>query len=183
MAIKGRVVGVEAFKAKLKELGEAAAADNLEAAVRAGGLLILNAAKQNAPKRTRTLGRSLSMETVEKRGDYVLVEIGTNLEYAAIHEFGGTITPKEKQFLAIPLTPEARQYVSPTLYPEKLRAVFAGGGSGVLVDAAGEAQYALTKSATIPAAPYLRPAFDENAAAAQDEVGRVLKVLIEQVAE
>lgn len=29
----------------------------------------------------------------------VAVQIGTNLEYSAIHEFGGTIRPKNAQFL------------------------------------------------------------------------------------
>jgi len=69
-------------------------ADKLEAAVTAGALLVENEAKNKAPYKTGTLKRSIHHETVEKSHDRVVVAVGTNLEYAAIHEFGGTIESK-----------------------------------------------------------------------------------------
>lgn len=41
------------------------------------------------------------------------IQIGTNVEYANLHQFGGVITPKRAKFLAIPLTKEAKRAGSP----------------------------------------------------------------------
>lgn len=167
------------LKEKLKQLDEAAAGDNLENAARAGALIIRNAGSENAPKRTRTLSRSIHIETLVKQAKYVEIGIGTDLDYAAIQEFGGTITPKKGKFLAIPLTSEARAIVSPRNFPEELTARF-GGNGGVLVDSAGIAQYALVRSVTIPPHPYLRPALDEKIDDALVATGNALKKLFEQ---
>lgn len=72
-------------------------------------------------------------------------EIGTNLEYARIQEFGGTIVPKG-QFLR-------------------------------WVNDAGEEVFA--RSVTIPARPYLRPAFDMKEREAVDAMAAVLRKVVE----
>ena len=157
----GTLVGDEELVANLKDLGELAMAKNLVSAAQAGALLIVNAAKNKAPKKTRTLARSLHHEVEKATKNYVELNIGTNLEYAAMQEFGGTVVPKKAKFLAIPANSGAEAVGSPLNYPGKLRAIITG-FSGVMVDEAGTVQYVLTKSATIPAHPYLRPAFDEQ---------------------
>jgi HK97 gp10 family phage protein len=74
-------------------------ADKLEAAVTSAALLVENDAKDKAPYKTGTLKRSIHHETVEKSAQRVVVAVGTNLEYAAIHEFGGIIEAKNGPYL------------------------------------------------------------------------------------
>ena len=86
----------------------------LEAAVVSGAWILLNRMKELAPKLTRTLEWSLHIggdpmfaggEGYSDIGgrvvtpDYVKVEVGTNLIYAPIQEFGGTIRAKNKPYL------------------------------------------------------------------------------------
>jgi len=100
-----------------------------------------------------------------------------NVIYATIHEYGGTITPKQAQFLAVPLTGEAKNARSPRRMPGLTVRISKGGKSGVLL-AGDVAQYALVKSVKIPARPYVRPAFDQKAEEAVKTVGNaVLRVL------
>ncbi len=49
--------------------------------------------------RTGRLRQSVRPSPARIVGSAVLSSIGTNVEYAAIHEFGGTIVPKNKQAL------------------------------------------------------------------------------------
>lgn len=90
--------GFKELAEKFYQLGEQFE-DQLEAAVKAGALIVVTDAKGRAPKKTRTLSRSIHMETMEKSLDVVVVAVGTNLEYAAIQEFGGVITPNEAEKL------------------------------------------------------------------------------------
>ena len=56
--------------------------------------------------RTGNLRRSLQerrARKVQERGNEIIGIVGTNLKYAAIHEYGGTIRPKRAKWLAIPL--------------------------------------------------------------------------------
>jgi len=175
-----RVVGMPGLRRKLAQVADAVAGDALRRALLAGALPIQNAAKIKAPKRTRTLSRSIHSEaTIRSKWD-AQVAIGTNLEYAAIQEFGGTIVPRKAKFLAIPLTDEARQYTGPRQFPRPLKPRIKG-GKGVLLDDAGIAQFALVKRVTLRARPYLRPAFDENLDAAVAEVAAVLRMQLGRV--
>jgi HK97 gp10 family phage protein len=177
-----QIIGMENLKAKFLELAEGLRGDALGRAGKAGMLCIKNAAKIKAPRRTSNLARSIEDEITEQRADYVEVTLGTNLEYAAMQEFGGTIVPKNAKYLAIPLTDEARQFAGgPRSFPRELSPRIKG-GKGVMVDEAGVAQFALVKSATIPAHPYLRPAFDENVNQAAEDVGYALRQILEAIA-
>ncbi len=89
------IVGMPEFKRRLAKLDSAAAGKALERAVRAGALPIRNEASRRAPKRTGTLRRSIHIETLNVQPRSARVAIGTDLEYAAIHEFGGVIKPKD----------------------------------------------------------------------------------------
>lgn len=153
----------------LKKLDEAAQAKNLELAAVAGAKKIQNAAKSLAPKKTRTLVRSIHIgghtdpdfgkKDADNEGNAPYsdlgqnkatdqeaeVVIGTNLVYAAQREFGGTITAKKAEALH-------------------------------WVDAVGEHHFA--KSVTQAAHPFLRPAFDEKQQAAVDAAKQVLRFLI-----
>lgn len=112
-------------------------------------------------------------------GGVAVVVGGSGAPYAAVHEEGGTITPKSSKYLTIPAQPKyggkrAREF-------SDLRFGFAAGYGPVLmvrdwnkkngrsanagVDPKSIA-FILRESVTIPARPYLRPAVDE---ATQDD--------------
>lgn len=176
------VIGRDELMRKFRAMGEAVQGATLANAARAGGLVILNAAKDNVKKqgliRTRTLSRSLHEEVVEQGKDRAAVDIGTNLEYAAIHEYGGTIRAKTSKYLAIPI---GDRIGSPRKYSD-LRVKKTGKGNLLLVDGSGKAQYVLKASVVISARPYLRPALDEHGDEAQHEMGSAFKTLIEKAA-
>ena len=98
-AVKAEMIGLKEFKAQLERLSDAASGDALENAGRAGLLLVQNSAKQKAPKLTRTLSRSIHIETLEKSRYRVELAVGTNVVYAAIQEFGGVIKAKTAKAL------------------------------------------------------------------------------------
>ena len=174
------ILGEPELQAWFDDLDAELSESVLVSAAQAGGLPIQNSAKEKAPKRTRTLSRSIHMEVVKSSSSYVEIAIGTDLESAPIHEFGGTIRAKNVKFLAIPLTEEAQQYVSPRNFPRELHYVPAKGG-GVLMDENDDAHYLLRKSVTIPARPYLRPAADEKEAEAVENIRGALLAQLERV--
>lgn len=177
--LKVSVSGLAGLKEALEKVRTATSGKLLVRAAQAGALPVQNAAKQKSPKRTRTLSRSIHIEVLLEEETQAEVTVGTDVEYAAMQEFGGTITPKNAKYLAIPLT-KAAEAVSPRSFPGKLRPVM-NGQSGVLVDDGGAAQYALKKSVTIPAHPYLRPALDENVEAVKDSMARALRQQLEKL--
>jgi phage gpG-like protein len=183
--MESKILGADELKRKFAALGEAVQEKHLVAATLSGGLVILNAAIENIKAqnliRTRTLSRSITEVVAEQQPARVAVDIGTNLEYAPTHEYGGTIRAKQGKYLAIPLTKAARAAGSPRSFGIPLRLRRGGSGNLVLVDANGQAQYVLKQSVTIPARPYLRPAFDDKHGEAQAQIGASLLRLIEQV--
>ena len=180
---RARVIGQANLERKFRALDDATQTRALERSLLAGILVLENAIKQNIQDRklvdTGTMLRSVGSEITERSTTRVTAVAGTNLVYAAIHEFGGTIVPRNAQFLSIPLTSEAKRYNSPRDFPQKLHAII-NGDRGVLVDEGDTAQYALVKSVNMPARPYMRPAWDEHIDEAVGEVRDVLRLLIRQ---
>jgi len=135
-------------------------------AVLSGCLLLVNAAGHKAPKRTRTLERSihigghtqLSPHFDSSKGysdiggavttdNLVKREVGTNLIYAGVQEFGATIHAKNKPYL---------------VFKTK------------------DGTWHSVKSVVVPPHPYLRPAFDQEKDNVAREIDRVLDQLIRQ---
>lgn len=88
--------------------------------------------------------------------------VGTNLAYAGVHQWGATITPTRGKFLAIPLTIEAKRNGGPRFprpFPRRLYfAIRPGGNSGAMYERTPNGRvfhYALVRSVTIPARPFL----------------------------
>lgn len=88
---------------------------------------------------------------------------GTNVKYAAVHQFGGTIRPVTRRFLAVPIHP-AGEGKWPSEWPEgELFLVTRGEGEGsgpaTLCRRRGEDQveaiYLLLRSVTMPQRPFL----------------------------
>lgn len=125
-AVRSRVIGGDELKRALKGLDQAASRDALTTAVTAGAKPIQNAAKARAPKKTRTLERSITT-VVEADANHAEAQIGPSgvaAAYAAQREFGGTITAKNGQALhwtdedgqehfAKSVTQPARPYMRP----------------------------------------------------------------------
>lgn len=175
-AVYAKVVNLKECQAQLARLDDAMAEEQLKAAVQAGALIIRNAAAERAPKKTRNLARSIHIEVIESNRVRVEVAIGTDLEYAAIHEFGGLILPKKAKFLAIPI---GDLVGSPRLHD--LNVATTRSGQYILVDQSGRAQYLLRRSVQIPARPYMRPAWDEHIDEAVGEMANVLKAGLERL--
>jgi len=104
--------GMEEFDTNMDKLG-ARMADKLEAAVMAGAWLVRNEAQLKASFITGNLKRSLhigghgELENTtgtdiggeEKSNEQCIVHVGTNVEYAAIQEFGGLVEAKKAPYL------------------------------------------------------------------------------------
>jgi phage gpG-like protein len=180
MATDIRVIGDEELMQWFKGMDEAISGAVLVNALKAGGLPIQNAAKQKVRKKTRNLSRSIHMEVEQSTAKNATVSIGTDVEYAAIHEFGGTITPKTGRYLAIPASSEGEQYIQPSNFPRRLH-FLPGAGGGVLLDDDDVVHYILRTSVTIPASPYLRPAADEKEDEAVRAIAAALKTQMDRV--
>lgn len=176
------VIGKDELIRKFRRMSEATQGRALVRVAQAGGFVVLNAAKDNVMAqdliRTKTLSRSLHEEVAEESATRAAVDVGTNLEYAAIHEFGGVIRAKKSKHLAIPV---GNRTGSPTKYSD-LKVKKTAGGTLVLVDGGGSLQYVLKASVTIPARPYLRPALDEKTSEAQNEMGSAFKQVVMKAA-
>ncbi|NMC35298.1 MAG: HK97 gp10 family phage protein [Veillonellaceae bacterium] len=116
------------------------------------------------------LRRSLTYRVHKAGGVYA--EVGTNVVYAAIHEFGGTIRPKRAKALAIPvgdMKGSPRDHAGLWLFKRPGRAP-------LLVDQSFNVQYVLKSSVRIPARPYLRPAMAQG----RDEAAGKLVATVEE---
>jgi phage gpG-like protein len=135
-----KVVNLDEFQTQLRALADAARGEVLARAVNTGGLVIEGFAKANVQAQGLIdMGNLInSIQTVNATASDTSAEaeIGTNVVYAAIHEFGGTITAKN--------------------------------GKGMVFEVDGHT--VMTKSVTIPARPYLRPAIDEHESEIEDAV-------------
>lgn len=99
-AISLQVINLDEFKKQLSALDEKVRGSNIVTALQAGALIVENAAKEKAPARsTRTLSRSIHTEVANREADNAEVDIGTDVVYAAMQEFGGVITPKRAKML------------------------------------------------------------------------------------
>lgn len=176
------VIGQDELLRKFRGMGEAVQGKNLGRVAMIGGWVIRDAARDNIKDqgliRTRTLSRSLDAEISEQSATRAAVDIGTNLEYGAIHEFGGTIKPKTSRYLAIPV---GERTGSPLKYSD-LKVRKTGKGNLVLVDGSGGVQYVLKSSVEIPARPYLRPAIDEKGDHAKMEMGAAFRDIVTKAA-
>lgn len=128
---------------QFKKALAAASSDQLEKMVKAGGLVVENAAKINCERvfSSESLGNlAASIQTVvsEKKEKKVMVDIGPTVVYGRIQELGGVIRPIKAKML---------HWIDQF-----------------------EGRDAFAKVVHIPARPYLRPALDENQSDIKDAV-------------
>lgn len=101
--------------------------------------------------------------------------VGSNVVYAAIHQFGGVIRAKKGPFLAIPMTPQARSAGSPTRMPG-LHVWQTTKGQFVMGTEQGVVHFLLRRQVTLPARPFLGASDDDKT-----ELLRVLQAHLEGV--
>ncbi|GCL64361.1 phage virion morphogenesis protein [Pseudaquabacterium pictum] len=105
---------------------------------------------------TRRLRNSITTEATNTS-----VAVGTNVLYAAVHQFGGVIRAKKGPFLSIPVTPAARAAGSPRNM-QGLHVAQTLKGQFILVDEKGITQFLLRQQVTIPARPFLGASEADN---------------------
>lgn len=118
------------------------------------------AGKPGSIKRTENIRAAISPSIV----------VGSNVKYARIHEYGGTISAKRAKYLTIPLNRQAEKMLiaaggSVRGIPGLFRTgKVTGNSGGVLAMRTGRKNakvvplFALKRSVRIPARPYIRPA-------------------------
>lgn len=127
-----RLKGSEELVRKLKQLAEITQGASTEGALRAGAMPIETRAKELAPYQSGSLRRSIHTE-VKVSGASGKAQIGTDLIYAAIQEFGGTIAAKNAPYLTFQINGRwvrvpsveipARPYMRPAFDEKKSEAV------------------------------------------------------------
>lgn len=106
--------------------------------------------------------------------------IGSNLVYAAIHEYGGTIVPKNAKYLTIPLWKGAARQIGGA---REVPGAFFKMTNGRLL-MYGKSKYGvmpyflLLKSVTLPPRPYIWPAIERFF---KDDAQRIAEVTIEEM--
>lgn len=96
MTASARVTNARDLERALSRVDTAVRGQATRVALRAGAAKIVNQARENAPVLSGQLSRSIHSE-VAVEGDGGVARIGTNLEYAAIQEFGGVIKFKTRK--------------------------------------------------------------------------------------
>lgn len=175
------VFGEAELVAKFNALEDCVQGEFLANSVMLGATVIVNAAKDNIKNkgliRTRTLSRSIHQELVESSKTTAVADVGTDIESAAIHEFGGTISAKTSKYLSIPVG----TYTGSPRGHADLSVRKTAGGTLLMVDASGTVQYVLKASVEIPASPYLRPAADEHHQGVQSQMTKAFVAQISKV--
>lgn len=121
---------------------------------------------------TKRAGKPSSGVPLQLAEDKLAVRIGTNVVYAAIQEFGGTIVPVDAGALTVPIHPLAKKAASMGLgarsFPD-LVLIERVGRPPLLVRIKDKGRnkrfdimYVLLPKVVIPAKPYLRPALTGN---------------------
>lgn len=111
--------------------------------------------------RTLTLDGHLG-DSLSSRYGARYAEWGVNRVYAAIHQFGGVIRPRNARYLAIPLNEKARIAGSPRNLDVELVFVETDSGKFLLDPLSETFMYVLVGQVTIPARAYLGISADDR---------------------
>ncbi|MDZ4810752.1 MAG: hypothetical protein SGI96_21155 [Bacteroidota bacterium] len=127
---------------------------------------IIQEIRKNFNTRTGGLLNAVESTVVETKNE-VIGLINVNKVYAAIHEFGGIITPKRAQYLRFPVAsnmkPDGSPIVTDSGISQKVMLPLRKGDGWLILDGARNApMFLLKKSVTIPKRPYVAPAFEKT---------------------
>lgn len=184
-------------------------------AIRSATILIANYIKRvtypasGLHRRSGDLSRSIVPGKISQTGKGIVGRVlaGQRLSYARIQEYGGVITPKHGQYLAIPLPAvltkagvarfkprQAEQFGYKTFIAKHI--IFGKqGGTDSAASALGKSfpdirgaassasitpLFALKSSVTIPARPYMRPAVKAKALEVREMMERAIRRALEE---
>jgi HK97 gp10 family phage protein len=123
--VSAEIVNLSEFADKLEELSQAARMTALKEAVQAGGFILEGEIKIHIEKQnlvdTGNLLNSIQQKEIRVQDTTAEVEVGTDVVYAAIHEFGG-VTGRNYA-----TTIPARPYMRPAVDEGKQRIIEAVG--------------------------------------------------------
>jgi HK97 gp10 family phage protein len=166
--------GGKEFARFLQDLPGAISAEILETSLYAGAAIVLARAQEKCPQPavrrrpgTVRLVDSLRISTVEKDAAHAIVNVGTNVPYAHLVEFGHQIVargPTRARVSVTKVSASGRITVSSEVDPDTQRFQTAGA------------------SGMVAARPFLRPAFDESREEVIRRVGESMGKSIEQEA-
>lgn len=98
MKLVPQIINLPQFTAQMEKLADAARGEPLSRAANAGGYELRGLVEVNIRKQdlvdTGNLVNSISVKSVQLVGSGAEAVVGTNVVYAAIHEFGGVINAK-----------------------------------------------------------------------------------------
>jgi len=132
--------------------------------------------------RMKLTGQALNVRSKLLRNSIEVVrtgsgrEVGTNVVYGPIHEYGGRIEPKNARNLSIPI---GNLQGSPTKHKHNLKFIIAGGVK-LLLDAAGKAQYVLKPFVNMPKRPFMAPSLEEREPIIMRRAQEMLQRLIDK---
>jgi len=171
--------GGREFSKFLQELPKAMSAEILEMSLTAGAQIVADRAREKCPKPgarrrpgTVRLADSIRVSTVEKDAAHAVVNVGTNIPYAHLVEFGHQIVPRGKTRTRVSITTvriskrTGKQVVS-TRY-----------GLDPSQQLALHSRRAESSGGFVAARPFLRPAFDESR---EEMIARIGEVMGKQI--
>lgn len=176
----GMTLEIDGFKELAAKAGQLTpeVKKDLNKTMLVAALMVENAAKRNVQDKFNTKSGefvgSIGHKLHRIQGFVQAVTVGTNIKYGSIHELGGTIEPRDAQWLTIPMpgiTGYARDYQNTFFAISKNNnlVLFQNEGGSV------RPLFVLKKSIEIPARPYLGPALNENAAHLTKLIGDAVK--------
>ncbi|MEM6259678.1 MAG: HK97 gp10 family phage protein [Planctomycetota bacterium] len=137
--------------------------------------------------RSGNLRRSVQIDRSQNKGPRPRVRVGTNVEYAPIHEFGGTIAAKGGG-LAVPIHPDAKraseQGRGPRDFADLIFIPRAGKPPLLVRDTGGQwdIMYVLPKRVILPARPVWRPTFKRELKTIKAIIRRGVDAALDRVA-
>jgi HK97 gp10 family phage protein len=150
------IIGMPELREKMGQMTDAVTGEALMTAATSGAKLIETQAKINVPKRTGNLARSMHTLPVHSSRNSAVVSVGTNVEYAAMIEFG---------------------YVGPQDVSAHFRTIKEAFGRPLRFPVTAGVR-AHVRQINRPAQPYLRPALDSTRGAVVAEISAVLRAIV-----
>jgi HK97 gp10 family phage protein len=155
--ISMQVIGAKAIIDRFEKASREVKGETRKLLLDAGALIERSAKKKvSGPvlkARTGRLRRSIRARA-QGTGMDAVAAVGSTVEYAAIHEFGGKTAPR-------------------TILPRRAKALrFGVGGRTVFARSVNH------PGSRIPEKPYMRPSLEENRAAIERLVGRAFKAIV-----
>lgn len=140
----------------LARLGENQTRERFRTQIAPDGNKWLPSRRQEAQGGKTLTGNGILSGSITSDATIEYAEWGTNVEYGALHQFGGVIKPVRAKFLAVPITDTARAVPGPRFFPGELAVVQSLKGQWMLLDPdTGDVHYLLKRSVEVQARPFL----------------------------